>query len=456
MQNTNTNSKKRRHENQRLETFASPGVDPSNETSKNAESLPTSSQQTKSPSQSNVTTSRPAKRVRTDGGPTPSTGTPATDPPAPIQSKRNRAVARSSRSEGFWELDGSVVILIHRTLFKWYRSRLTKQSRYFTELFSHPPKVSERRTNSDDGEESEISIPKSDGLIEGEMVDGCPVYKVTVVTVEEFGAVLTALDNGLVYARASPPFDVLASLLRGAYALSFSAITDFASAELREMWPNDLAYLTSETLEHAIETLALARECDLPEVRKRAYYELLKNPTFGLLPNEDDTFASDDEEDSASKLAPTLRQTDLLRLIHARGQLQQAWLRICRAPPAPSIVPCPLSNRSTPEGQGSARARCREAHKESTTQWYTGVIQGPIFDLGMSDPLRAMQDLIEMDWDGMGYCVGCVGARRDFWQEEREKLWEGLDRWLGIELDADEDDEGSVDTGGASQAPRTN
>ena len=56
------------------------------------------------------------------------------------------------------------------------------------------------------------------------------------------------------------------------------------------MWPSELSKLNAEVIPNASETIVLAKRCDMPELLKRAYYELLR--TGGLGQDED---GSEDE-----------------------------------------------------------------------------------------------------------------------------------------------------------------
>ena len=57
---------------------------------------------------------------------------------------------------------------------------------------------------------------------------------------------------------------------------------------------------------------------------------------------------------------------------------------------------------------------------------------------GSEDAIGGLQSQIEMDWAGLGYCVGCVGERREVWVGKREKMWRRLDVLLGLK---DEDND---------------
>lgn len=210
------------------------------------------------------------------------------------------------------------------------------------------------------------------------------------------------------------------------------------------MWPADLAELftsSDEQQNYAKEALQLARECGLPSVRKRAYYELVCTSGFGQVATDDNAEYVDDEELQPSG-ASALRYADLLRLIATHERLEQAWWAIARGPPAPSVVPCPLDSipeqNLTPE-QKTALEECLAARKQSQLWWMEQVVQAPLFGQGRVDPLSGLQDLIDIDWQDIGFCAGCEGAREEFWGEEMRRLWSKLDLWLGLAMSAEED-----------------
>lgn len=380
---------------------------------------------------------RPAKRARIPNG--DSLCTPiavySSPPNSMLTTARRRSLSKAARHETYWHLDGSVVLLVERTLFKLHRSRLALQSAYFAELFQKAKGKRKSRTvySDDEAQANGFILAEGDGLLEGELIDSCPVYRVSRVKVKDFEVLLHALESGIAFASKRPTFTEFASLLRASHALQFGDIRNYASQELRNMWPADLSLLapgpSDVHKQHATEALALARHCGLRDMCKRAYYELLRSEVFGQNLKFVDKPDDDDFND-------TLGQLDLLRLVRSREQLQHAWVRVSRAPPTPSVVPCPLEQiptASLDEKQGPVLQGCRDARAASLTHWIAEVLQSSLFEDGMRDPLCAMQALCEKDWTGMGYCLGCASARRELWGEEMERLWRSLDEWLGLE-----------------------
>ncbi|KAI0684312.1 hypothetical protein C8Q76DRAFT_636454, partial [Earliella scabrosa] len=240
------------------------------------------------------------------------------------------------RNENFWHLDGSVVVQVQNTLFRLHRSRLAQQSEYFSAQFSAASSFclsNSRRTSAGTRTDEE------------DVVDRCPVYVAKGVSVLDFERLLTALDAGIAYAITPPPFPVLASLLRAAHALQFRTVLSFATHLLRERWPQDLARLTSDSREQAVETILLAQQCEVPEVLKSAYYELLRTPTFGQdlaayvhaessqRPSMLDVTTEAEEQNAPP---PRLAASDFVRLQTAKEALQTEWLALVRAAPLPS------------------------------------------------------------------------------------------------------------------------
>ncbi|KAJ7922276.1 hypothetical protein B0H13DRAFT_1983271 [Mycena leptocephala] len=56
-----------------------------------------------------------------------------------------------------------------------------------------------------------------------------------------------------------------------------------------------------------------------------------------------------------------------------------------------------------------------------------------IADDYMFDPLCGLQALIDTDWAAEGYCEACVKLRREVWSHRREKIWDNLNIWFGLD-----------------------
>jgi hypothetical protein len=84
------------------------------------------------------------------------------------------------------------------------------------------------------------------------------------------------------YHNEPPSFKYVVALLRASTILDFPKFREFAICCLNNAWPSDLDQFAvgSKWHEHAAETVALARDFDVPSVLKRALYELLRTPGF--------------------------------------------------------------------------------------------------------------------------------------------------------------------------------
>ena len=94
------------------------------------------------------------------------------------------------------------------------------------------------------------------------------------------------------------------------------------------------------------------------------------------------------------------------------------------------------------EGRVNVRAarECARARRADSKQWAQRLVENGAFEDGMYDVFEGLQKIIDMDWRGMGYCVGCVAERREAWTALREKLWDELDVFLGLKGEEEEKD----------------
>ncbi len=83
------------------------------------------------------------------------------------------SIAKASRHENHWYLDGSIVIHMQGTLFRLHRSALVRKSKYFSRLFEEVG----------DGERLE-------------KISGCPVVHVKG-NPDDFAVLLDAIDDGV-------------------------------------------------------------------------------------------------------------------------------------------------------------------------------------------------------------------------------------------------------------------
>ncbi|KAI0824550.1 hypothetical protein BC628DRAFT_1419992 [Trametes gibbosa] len=222
------------------------------------------------------------------------------------------------KSATFWYQDGNVIIKAETTCFRLYRSRLSKNCLFFAKLFE--------TDDEDCGYYTKI--------------DDCAVYNaLSELKVDDSKTLLVALETpllGSVY--CSPAQSFAESLVIASQSVSCDIVFKFAkrhlcafrdavrppaaptyvmtlfpptptpaSAESPLMDPS-----TARTHEEAAYIILLARRYRIPELLKRAFYELIASATFW-------------DVVSASRKQTKPGIDDLLRLYEARHALQKMW-----------------------------------------------------------------------------------------------------------------------------------
>ncbi|KAJ7818975.1 hypothetical protein B0H14DRAFT_2837805 [Mycena olivaceomarginata] len=296
---------------------------------------------------------------------------PQKPPPAtqPSPSRIVPAAAPAHKHAVHWVLDGNIVLQIQDVKFKLHKSHLVKHSPWFAGLF--------------DG----ASVTGGDYVARDE--DGnilMYILSLPELTAKDFARLLDVFDNAITYVHQDPFFQRTASILRAATLLSFPDFRDWAVRLLEDMWSPALANLSTEEIQHATESVLLARECELPAVLKRALYEFVRLAGYG--------------QSAREGVSPQ----DFRALVKAREHLTAAWMQTMN-PYSLDLMVCALS------------ASCTAS---SIAEDY------------LYDPLCGLHALIEADWAAEGYCDACVKLRREVWANRREKIWDNLDIWLGL------------------------
>lgn len=233
----------------------------------------------------------------------------------------------------------------------------------------------------------------------------------------------------------APPFPVLASIIRAATHLSFIKLRTWAVRVLERMWPDKLDELYADTIPHAAATVALARQCDIPRVYKRAYYELLRAPEFGQGALEDGDKADENNPDQLSLV-------DYRRLVKAREGLTIAWVAAAAKVPDLGCRHSPKTKVPRDSGAGSSAATaaapppgpaCLSTNlSNADTEWVDAVHESGVFEQYLHDPILGMVELMDLDWAASGWCAECTVAWYAAWKKQKEKLWQNLDLWLKL------------------------
>lgn len=180
------------------------------------------------------------------------------------------------------------------------------------------------------------------------------------------------------------------------------------------MWPVAIDHLSAMPIPHAIESLMLARRCNIPAILKRVLYELMRSPNFGQQPS-----------------GPQLSYADLTTLSTVREELVMLWIDVTAAPSASS--PRPI-NKLAACASTLQYLRCTTRDRVRADSVHVELVNNSgTFGDFVWDPVCGLQALIEQDWAGEGFCMECVELRQVVWQRIREKVWKKLDR-LFLEL----------------------
>jgi hypothetical protein len=226
--------------------------------------------------------------------------------------------------------------------------------------------------------------------------------------------------NTRTYASNPPPMPVMASIFRASDTLEFSAYRTWSLGALEKLWSSVLPAPSSNStfrkpIPWAVEAVNLGIHQDLPQLLKRAYYELARTSAFHQL---EETGTLTEEETVGKNFKAKLSKDDVLKLVALREKLQFSWMReISR----PREVDCKKKNGPP----------CSDNYKG----WFTVISKDPsIQEDGCLDPITGLEDMIISDnWvkDGR-FCEDCVRRWKEHWSLERERLWYNLDVWLGF------------------------
>ncbi|KAJ7096982.1 hypothetical protein C8R43DRAFT_853615, partial [Mycena crocata] len=312
----------------------------------------------------------------------------------------------------FWMLDGNVILRFESVAFKVHRSRLSTQSIWFEKLF-------ERRAGREEPlEEDEENI----ATVVVEDLDGCDVYHLDpLASVEDFEALLTAMEDAIEFYYAGPQFLTASAVFRAATVFKFEKFEKFTKKYLLDMFSNRLEDLTVDSVAYSATAVDLGRTWNLPGIIKRAMYELVRAPPEAPPPSNS---SSDGDNDTSSPLE-SLEANDVIRLLNTQKHLSAEWLSVLTVERCPAKPHCTASNRS-------AGWSAIVGGKDRTN----------ILHKFRYDPICGLDALIAVNWiSTCSFCEACAGARRKALREKQVEIWRDLDRWFEISYDGVEVDE---------------
>ncbi|KAJ6598515.1 hypothetical protein B0H10DRAFT_734300 [Mycena sp. CBHHK59/15] len=292
----------------------------------------------------------------------------------------------------------NTVIQIQDTKFKLHQSQLAKHSEWFSNLL--------------DGNE----VVGGKYVERGE--DGTtPMYIITLPTLnaKDFARLLDGFDRAITYVHEDPSFHRIAGILRASTCLSFPDFTDWAIRVLEDKWSSELADLSTEPITYATESVVLARLCGISSILKRAMYELVRLAGYGQT----------DRENVSTR--------DVKALIKAREELTSLWM-MTMSPYSPDLATCASTAAPADPVAPKPPIQCTTANPLLSGKAHHKLVkESGIADDYLYDPLCGLKALIDVDWGAEGYCEKCVNLRRDMWGKRREKVWDNLNIWFGLE-----------------------
>ncbi|KAK7682156.1 hypothetical protein QCA50_014743 [Cerrena zonata] len=221
----------------------------------------------------------------------------------------------------------------------------------------------------------------------------------TNVSAHDFGRLVGVLNRTFDFLASPPSPSVLSAILGASKALEFSTISDFLVQYMSTVWSSDCSLITEGRLEGAVVTIQLAREFRVPQLLRRAFYEIIRDGT------------------DVTTLG--LADKDTMTALKIQGLFQKEWMLFVKASPQTACDQGPSD---------SMTCSSRSIRKE---QWTLNVTDSTIYELGMQDPLYALNRLIDLGWTKQGYCLSCAGHWRMGLRTKRAAWWDLLGSHVG-------------------------
>jgi len=243
------------------------------------------------------------------------------------------------------------------------------------------------------------------------------------------------------YALNPPHYLRIASIFRAASLLEFDTLRRWSLGCLEKQWPADLPPPSKPSkfgskIPWAEETLTIADRLDVPQLIKRAYWELCTRSEFGKI----DTEVFDNEVEEIMPTRSRLSRSVLTDLTRIRERLLPEWTRITRYPPIG--IPCARAT-NPPSTSPFVSATQPTPCSLDYANWYKVIQEVEVDDMTIddrrTDPISALEVMIvEVDWEKEGgFCKDCVKTWKTIWTKDREKIWKNLGDWLGLEVGAE-------------------
>ena len=202
------------------------------------------------------------------------------------------------------------------------------------------------------------------------------------------------------------------------------------------MWPADLPPPSKPSrfgsmIPWAEETLSIANLFEVPQLAKRAYWELCTRPEFGRIDAEVD----DNEVEEIVPTRSRLPRSVIMDLTRLRERLFPEWTRITRSPPID--FPCTRAVRK--EAAFTSQQKPKPCSLDYAN-WHKVILEVEVNDMTIDnrrmDLISALEVMVvEIDWEKEGgFCPDCVRVWKTIWTKDREKVWKNLGNWLGLNV----------------------
>ncbi|KAK7055692.1 hypothetical protein R3P38DRAFT_2600668 [Favolaschia claudopus] len=306
-------------------------------------------------------------------------------------SATKRTKTAFSKHGRFWALDGNVILMFGSVAFRVHRSRFSTESIWFKKLFERSAGQEELL---DDDEMNILDV----GV---EEVDGIDVYYLDGISnMEDFEALLSAMDDAIHYPDNPPSFLTLAAIFRAATTFKCWKFKNFAQQRLFDLFPNNLRKLTRAAVPHAEAAVVLGRGYELPSILKRAYYEILRTAP---------------QTDPAPDRFAEWEEVDFVRLGETQKHLAAAWSRLL----TPSFKVCPGPPCAVTQRNAAISILCNAL--------FIAFLKYPL------DPIGGLLELASAQWMARGFCQRCANNHSTTFGMKADELWENLDTWLEID-----------------------
>ncbi|KAI0314817.1 hypothetical protein OF83DRAFT_409971 [Amylostereum chailletii] len=306
--------------------------------------------------------------------PAPSIPTTTIRPAHAVGAKKHKQLGPSYRKHADFFYEGATVgIICGRTVFKVDKQLLSQASPDLATAFLEPG---------------------FSAVGEGFSVD--PAYTVKVDGVS-FGHLMAILYHANDWMVTPPSFKVLASVLRVSLNLNFPRIRQWALKTIKAIWAPDTSAVILNPLSHAdaVDAILFARLCNIPQIMKRALYEIVRSPQYDA---------------RIVYLQNALSSDDMFLALHLRSRLSDSWLSEMQAPPVQMLCThCTFAPGASP--------------KALSTFWTERVQKSGLLLEYRHDPISGIDAVVKsLNLAQEGLCARCFENVKE-WVRGRQDAW---------------------------------